>query len=62
MTYDIRHNRLRAARMKFGCEGRVHAYREKAWSVALEEARKRTALQTFLAVIVAWMHVDDRSV
>ena len=48
MTYDVRNNRLLRARMKFGCDGRVKAYREKAWKIALEEARKRSLFEQLL--------------
>lgn len=48
MTYGVRQNRLLAARMRTGCDGRVKMYRERAWRVALEEAQRRSFLSALI--------------
>ena len=60
MTYGVRNNRLLAARMRFGCDGRVRAYREKAWSLALQEARRRSFLSSLFFVVSQWISISAR--
>ena len=60
--YAIQNNRLRAARMRFGCDGRVRAYRERAWEIALKEARQRSILHSLVYAVAQWFALTTRSV
>lgn len=50
MIYDVQHNRLLASRMKDGRRW-VKVYRERAWEVAVKEARRRSFLSAFLFMV-----------
>jgi hypothetical protein len=55
VTYAIRNNRLLAARMRLGCDGRVRAYRERAWAMAIKEARERSFFSSVLFAASQWV-------
>lgn len=50
MIYDVRHNRLVAARMRDGRRW-VTTYRKRACEVAIEEAERRSFLSSFLFAV-----------
>lgn len=54
MTYAVRNNRLLAARMGARCDGTVKMYRQKAWEIALREARSRSFLSSVLFSLTQW--------
>ena len=54
MTYEVRHNRLRDARMRDGRRW-VKVYRERAWNVALQEARTRSFFGSLMFAVTEYV-------
>ncbi len=50
MIYDVRHNRMRDARMRDGRRW-VKVYRERAWETALRESRQRSFFSSVLFIM-----------
>jgi hypothetical protein len=55
MTYEVQHNRMLMMRMRDGQRWTL-AYRERAWEVACEEARRR---RFFASLFYFVMHFQD---